>query len=290
MATNDDELRVRSAAPTDVPITLTHYTELAGLKGIVKNKEFWLSNASFLNDPEELRHGVRRAQAVIKNMSASVVVEDPTSRGRRDLINRIAKDFTAFAVPDAYVTCFCEDGDLLSQWRGYSARQGISVTFKIDGLRSAFNDMGAEIQQVHYGTQRASKEMMAHIKRELPDIMDDFEYMMGSMTTDQIRQAFSELMARLVPRFKHQGFAEEKEWRFVVIDPPNSALQFRPRGQLMLPYVHLRSKSGDRLPITKVTIGPGIHDDAVATSMKFFMSKMGYSTDVVAASSTPYRS
>ena len=34
-----------------------HYTDLNGLKGILEGRGFWLSEAKFLNDEEELKNG-----------------------------------------------------------------------------------------------------------------------------------------------------------------------------------------------------------------------------------------
>jgi len=36
--------------PPSLPSTLSHYTNLVGLVGIVDNGEIWASNVSFLND------------------------------------------------------------------------------------------------------------------------------------------------------------------------------------------------------------------------------------------------
>ncbi|MBV9828477.1 MAG: hypothetical protein JO001_22845 [Alphaproteobacteria bacterium] len=36
-----------------------HYTSLAGLQGIIMESGFWASDNRFMNDAEEMRHGVR---------------------------------------------------------------------------------------------------------------------------------------------------------------------------------------------------------------------------------------
>jgi hypothetical protein len=260
-------IKIRKASPSTTPITLTHYTDLTGLQGIVENRELWLSNAAFLNDPEELNHGVKRANQVLKRL----LKEEPTdkvSKARLKLVADIADDFTEFQTPDAYIACFCERRDLLSQWRGYASRQGVSITFDTSGLTGAFNDMGAELQQVAYGINDTTKQLQTAIKRELPDIVDDVDYMLGTLQDEEIRRNFADLMAKLIPRFKHFGFREEKEWRLIATNPVPAKINFRPRGQLMLPYIKLRSKK-KKLPIDEVTIGPGVNDEAVMKSIQF---------------------
>ena len=271
------------------PTQLTHYTDLHGLKGIVQNKELWLSNASFLNDPEEINHGIAMARKVLKTISKDISDSDVVAKARKKLVDQIAKEIETFNPPEAYIVCFCEQKDLLSQWRGYSSHQGISISFDTKKLMQAFQGSNIDLQKVHYGVNATRDHLMNHIQENLPDIADDIEYMIGSLTSVEIKKAFFDLMSKLAPRFKHFGFREEKEWRLIVTNPEKQDILFRPRSQLMLPYVAISSPD-NLLPITRVTIGPGIQDTAVSNSIRFFLEKVGYDPDLVCSSRTPYRS
>ncbi|RUM18783.1 DUF2971 domain-containing protein [Rhizobium phaseoli] len=285
--TSGDVTVKKSSPDTKTPAHLTHYTDLAGLKGIIENNELWLSHAAFLNDPQELEHGVEQTKKVLNNLLDGKAVE-PTATARQKLIKDIADDMENFERPAAYIVCFCERSDILSQWRGYASRQGVSITFKMSGLRSCFSELDAELLQVAYGINEAKRHLRTAIAEKFPDIVDDFDYMLGTEEDDAIRRKFKDLLATLVPRFKHYGFREEQEWRLVVRNPPIDKLKFRPRGQLMLPYLELKSKN-KKLPISAVRIGPGVNDEAVEKSIRFFLETCGYDPDLVETSSTPYR-
>lgn len=280
-------LGIRRSSLT-VPSEVTHYTDLAGLQGIIEKKELWLSNAAFLNDREELNHGIKQAKKVLATILGRT--EDAAAKGRRGLVEGIAKDLDGFLPPEAYITCFCEEQDLLSQWRGYGARQGVSITFETEALVELFEPKGAQLHRVQYGTSAARKHLQSEITSAFPDLIDDFDYLMGDLSDAEIRAKFKDLMTTLVPRFKHLGFSEENEWRLIVIDPLKSKLKFRPRSQLMLPYIILSDDGNQILPITKITIGPGIQDEAVLKSIGFFLSFHGYDYGLVSQSNTPYRS
>jgi len=282
------DVTVKKTSPnTKTPTHLTHYTDLAGLKGIIENNELWLSHAAFLNDPQELEHGVDQTKKVLNNLLDDEAV-GATAKARQKLIKDIAADMEDFERPAAYIACFCQRSDILSQWRGYASRQGVSITFKMSGLRSCFSDLDAELLQVAYGINEAKRHLKSVIAEKFPDIVDDIDYLLGTEKNDEIRRKFKNLLATLVPRFKHFGFREEQEWRLVIRNPPIDKLKFRPRGQLMLPYLELKSKK-KKLPISAVRIGPGVNDDAVEKSVKFFLETRGYDPDLVKPSSTPYR-
>lgn len=285
--TSGDVTVKKSSPNTKMPVHLTHYTDLGGLKGIIENNELWLSHAAFLNDPQELEHGVEQTKKVLNNLLDGKA-RGPTATARQKLITDIVADMENFERPAAYIACFCQRSDILSQWRGYASRQGVSITFRMSGLRSCFSDLDAELLQVAYGITEAKRHLSTAIAENFPDIVDDIDYMFGTEKDDAIRRKFKDLLTTLVPRFKHYGFREEQEWRLVVRNPPTDKLKFRPRGQMMLPYLDLKSKK-EKLPISAVRIGPGVNDEAVQKSIQFFLETRGYDPDLVDTSSTPYR-
>ena len=103
---------------------LYHYTDLVGLKGIVEGHDLWLTNASYLNDAEEMTHG----RSVARDVIANTPVSGPLGTLYRDqLADSKGKS------EGVYVCCFCEKDNLLSQWRGYGAN-GTGVSLELDPL------------------------------------------------------------------------------------------------------------------------------------------------------------
>lgn len=44
---------------------LYHYTTLTGFEGVITSKGFWASDARFMNDAEEVRHGIELVASIL---------------------------------------------------------------------------------------------------------------------------------------------------------------------------------------------------------------------------------
>lgn len=113
-----------------------HYTGYDAFVSIATKKDLWLTDAGFSNNADELEHGRRFIEKMVKAQA-----EGGISPQLRSLANDIAALYAASALsketPESvYVCCFCESGDLLSQWRGYAANGG-GVAIEVVSSRSA---------------------------------------------------------------------------------------------------------------------------------------------------------
>src|SRR5262249_23446401 len=107
-----------------------HYTDLKGLQGIVENHDLWLTNSRYSNDDEELMHGYRIVREVINTELAST----PDDLFK-DYLRQVLAILESPAPEGVYICCFCQDGDLLSQWRGYGSNgTGVSLAFLASGF------------------------------------------------------------------------------------------------------------------------------------------------------------
>jgi len=52
------------------PTMIYHYSDAAGLRGIVESGKLWLSDIFSLNDPSELRHGISYVTEILKEKAA----------------------------------------------------------------------------------------------------------------------------------------------------------------------------------------------------------------------------
>src|SRR5215216_2159961 len=103
------------------PSTLYHYTNAAGLLGIVKEQALWATHIQFLNDGEELIYAARQ----ISEYARSRAEGDASYRGQR--LRAIAdgvEDHADGRYGEVFVSCFCSEPDLLSQWRSYGRDGG----------------------------------------------------------------------------------------------------------------------------------------------------------------------
>ncbi len=100
-----------------ITIPLYHYTDAAGLIGIIKNKEFWFTSIFHLNDPSEHRYGIELAVkelGCISKTSDDGIIKHLCERVHNQfLIRDMSKVFGFF------VASFSREPDDLGQWRAY---------------------------------------------------------------------------------------------------------------------------------------------------------------------------
>lgn len=132
---------------------LLHYTNEAGLRGILESGCLWASHASYLNDAEELTHffdarlyelayevvlrhveqapNSRQKQHIFKSSGGAKALAQADAREVTALLKRVTIGFH-----DPYVLSLSAPSDhlvaesgLLSQWRGYGRDGGYAIVF-----------------------------------------------------------------------------------------------------------------------------------------------------------------
>ena len=115
------------------PRLLYHYTDAAGLLGMLKSRRLRATNSRFMNDPTENEYAAELVTALTWDLQqdypSTLFLE--ISKAILDLL----KTYVDYG--EQYLACFCENGDLVSQWRGYGATGGgyaLGFTAKYLGL------------------------------------------------------------------------------------------------------------------------------------------------------------
>jgi hypothetical protein len=120
-----------------LPLRLHHYTTIDGVYGIFRSQEMWSTSVEFLNDITEVSYGINLALDMIdaecQEWEGHAVVIDQLLRMRKHV--ELHTTNSAY-----YVTCFCEEPDLLSQWRAYGRNSGFSINFNAQRLDSSVRD------------------------------------------------------------------------------------------------------------------------------------------------------
>src|SRR5262249_11724987 len=117
-----------------IPEFLYHYTSQEGLLGIIDSSSLWATNIGYMNDATEFTldlklitqqivHAIPKLKADVNFFTERLPLQAEQAdikAQRATLLWKLAnnKEGTSMCV-----ACFCEDDDLLSQWRGY-ARTG----------------------------------------------------------------------------------------------------------------------------------------------------------------------
>lgn len=271
--------------PGYVPSRLTHYTNLDGLTGVISSGQFWASNVSFLNDRRELIHGLEASVEAIEKL-----VSKASYASWKPALDHTVAELKKGKIPSTYAICFCGRSDSLSQWRGYGGtEQGIALIFDRAKLVSILQRDDLTLSKIIYGTVTASDKMRRELKKELEDL-ERLQGGPGGLARRQLEQDVYSVVCKLLPRFKHVGFADEREWRFV-IQPTDAIgdLGFRAKGNVLVPYMQVGPGSRFHLPLTKVIIGPGREQELTKRSVQLFLEQKGYSSTPVELSSVPFR-
>ena len=102
----------QSWASAQAPADLYHYTSAEGLVGIITSGTLWASDMLSLNDTSEAEYAWNLTGQILDEYNADVP-EQHRHRFKTQLREYMFRRYTPF------VACFCQNGDLLSQWRGY---------------------------------------------------------------------------------------------------------------------------------------------------------------------------
>jgi hypothetical protein len=124
-----------------IPSTLWHYTSCAGLHGIITSKCIWATEYRFLNDRQEFLHA--------KELAYKLADEEPEYAGQHFPAREYVRKAIDIAFSTGYlhedrlrvmVASFSEEGDQLSQWKGYADdSRGVSLGLDLRGIRPPSN-------------------------------------------------------------------------------------------------------------------------------------------------------
>jgi hypothetical protein len=248
------EAFVKTVSSRKRPDRIYHYTDDAGLKGILEHGTLWLTDICRLNDPSELDHGVkigikelekmvigcpRECQEFFKILAS--VTEDHDLKGAAQ-----TEDHKIQGSAHYFVCSFSSCGDDLGQWRAYAANgSGFALEFDSAALEDGFTqnrptELNAEDHAVSFPiTYKDAK--LADLDRQI------IERMLGlislprgrNLNNDEINSYTWELALSLILQaahaaifFKHQAYKNEREYRFLetyrVEEPHKVELRYRP--------------------------------------------------------------
>lgn len=270
------------------PKLLYHYTNAQGLLGMLNSKRLWASNSRFMNDPTEIKYATRLAREVILEEMEND--SSPATKKLRDEIISILGNYDQEAI--VYITCFCCDGDLLSQWRGYgSVGGGYAVGFDASSLGETeffMENPQVILRKVIYD----SKLQRSIIRKRLRLLL---ELQTEHLKHPNQRQAQQELidclqwfiffLSECLNCFKDPTYEEENEWRAIqfgrVYGKEIVTTRFRSGARAIIPYTELDLTKPDgrykeRLPIKLIRYGPTLDPNMTERSLRLLCEASGY--------------
>lgn len=284
------------------PKTLYHYCSNVSFLSILQNRELVASGLTLSNDTMEGKW--------IERVFSDLLREDDELRQHLEKLIPIL-EFTT-GVMGGLGFCLSEDGDLLSQWRGYADNAaGVSIGFEsVELSRLGTVEKGGKLAEVIYDFAAQKAELAPLITRIKKLVADGaLRPMAGTFlapTTkeqaEKIHQASNSLWFSFMSAFPHifsfknPAFREEREWRFLSYlvngDAETSIdimqfTDFRAKHDRIVPFQRFAFGESKQPLITKVILGPrNITPDTIVSGL---LKKNGFVGVEVSRSASTYR-
>jgi hypothetical protein len=237
----------------NVPTELFHYCGVDAFHSIVSHRTLWLSDVLTMNDSSEILY----ARDVLDEALSSYNPH-PTWLPER------MTGQSSWGAP-LYVSCFCEAGNLLSQWRGYGAGGGgFAIGFDFERLKEHARKNQTTLFRMLYDPE-VQKKLPLRLIRNACETASRYD-----LQCDEYRE-FSEnfiaLFSMYLPQLKDPSFREELEWRLMISGPDDP--KFRPAHGIIVPYVELAEIPGNAFK--SVTLGPTMEPKFGLRPTKLFL-------------------
>lgn len=276
--------------------TLYHYTSLDALLQIMPSGLLWATEIHYLNDSSELKHATARFLEAVRRL-------DTDSTQNKDILTQLT-DWLSMRLADGYmlfVVCFTENGDLLSQWRGYTphakgASLGFSQSHLLECAKKQFFEFGKCIYDPKNQEEIAQLAIQAVI---------DAAQNLGPAPASKSHptqsyypsfQAAESDLLRIAALMKHDTFEAEREWRAispVISDYVKTEIEYRSGRTALVPYqkFDIKSFQEDSIGIEHVILGPTPNINLSMDSLSRFMSRHDKSSKPrsLGMSRVPYR-
>ena len=270
---------IRDILANRPPTFIYHYTDAAGIIGIVERKQLWATKICHLNDSAEYAHArgwlikelKRRDEFSLANvLNAPNALLTGIDLGRRVLHN------TETDAP-LYVLSFSSQRNLLSQWRGYCPKgDGFSLGF--DASEFPSNPLsGVQMVKCAYGA----------LEREiLCESLINSWHECDPKSQDAVTTLYNDSLT-VMALLKERSFAEEDEWRMILISP--AAVNFRTGRHGIVPYAAVDIATNGWPTLKEVWVGPNSDDEAASSAVRMLLDKNGFSDTQICISETPLR-
>jgi len=243
------------------PQIIYHYTNDAGLKGILESGKIWLSDVFSLNDPSELRHGFSIFIEALESKAANA--PDPFklfTRTMRTSLERIRESATYFACS------LSATGDDLGQWRAYADNgQGFAIGFDAQKLERSFVPPGTSQSVSASFPVTYDDAQLRKIHREIVDQVLGFVSVQCD-GADILKLYLAELGTLAASHamhaslfFKHSAYENEKEYRFLKvfeISDPIVGIKARMRPYNLTKYIEFDWRAADPKTLRSIVVGP----------------------------------
>jgi hypothetical protein len=272
------EVLLAGANPAERPSELFHFTDMAGLLGILSTRTLWASQATSLNDRSEVEYGIALAVDILEDSSFLIAGNADLRAAHRakfgiEVDDKVfCKAVKEFFIPEKspsairvavrpYIISLCARSDQAIHWLHYG-RSGSGAAI---GLNSqAIQREPFDLFPVIYDPGEQKKLVRRVIEivfntalRLTPSVPEDDRLTLWQVAAHMIPN----YVRLLSPRLKSPAFAAEGEWRLISyslkgerVRAPEKDLptRFRIVAGRIVPYLE---HTFEELPVTQLILG-----------------------------------
>jgi hypothetical protein len=288
---------ITSKLYADIPQErLYHYTTFTGLLGIVESGALWASDIRYMNDSAELKHTANLIRTEItRRITAGHAKPDLLNQFLDWVTHRITNGHMLFA------SSFRSNGNLLSQWRGYSRLgKGVSLGFAPESISRCARQQSFQIGKCIYSS-KSQERLISRIIDAIEALAEkhvpacDQQGKIGDHSYHSIFQLIESDLLRIAAILKHPSFREEEEWRVVspvITDYVKAPVLFREGASMLVPYIefNLIAETNAPIELEHLFLGPTPNITISMNSLTMFLAKNSIRPDKgVSYCQIPYR-
>jgi hypothetical protein len=284
---------------------LYHYTDAAGLKGIIEKKEIWFTSHRYLNDPSELTFGIDAAHQAI----TAVSVKGGPVKCFCDRLSDLFNVHTITEELEYLLAGFSYERNDLGQWRAYGCNGrgfALGLASRLFAVEQKTPDQKQNekiaVYPVEYGSARA-RERHREIVKKAAEIFEDTVNKHNVMLQDKtvalafidnyIRHVMASALIFASLTSKHEAYQHEREVRLMMLGPRTKFgpyIETRVRNDELVAFVrHPMPLIKEPGSIVEIIMGPCVGVDA-EHAVRSLLNSAGIDPSVpIRRSGIPYR-
>lgn len=292
------------------PDSLQHYTDAAGLKGIVESGRIRATHIAYMNDASEYLHAVQLFSERIRE--AKKTRTDKDQLALLEIMDEPVANTKPENVAPYFVSCFSEKENSLNQWRAYGRGEGgYSIGFDTAKLGAAIAKHAAILTPALYHRDEQADligNLFEWALNEYPKLAANYSGDEKTVHCQSWAQHMLWFASGLAPIMKNPAFEEESEWRTIYLLRAQREIKFVPKLKGLVPVIDMKlgeprmlaplptklpndtlDSQSDKLPITSLWSGPGSSSQISLLAGRAILEKHEYVGVQLMSSEIPFR-
>ena len=199
-----------------------HYTSAESALSIIKSKRLWMRNSTCMSDFREMQHGFDILQRFFSDQQKKAAFKaalDVCAPGAADEAITLFDQWWETIHFHTYIASFSEhlnNEDFhgrLSMWRafGNSATPRVAAVIRIPKFSGGANALNLIFSPVAYFTEAETHDVINSV---IKNVTANIDFLKSVERQIVVGTVFNMLVVG-VACLKHEGFAEEREWRAI---------------------------------------------------------------------------